>query len=584
MISKETILKIKEKTDIVELISCYVILKKRGKNWHGLCPFHPEKTPSFTVSPEKMIWHCFGCGEGGNAFDFMMKINNESFENAAREMAEKIGVEVAEIKSSGKDQRDLSKYYKIMEDAEKFFSKCIYDDKSQKPLIYLESRKIPKEGIEYFNIGYAPSGWNQLFKELSKKYSPKNLEEVGLIIKRESSNEYIDRFRDRLMFPIKNNKGKTIAFGGRILTDDKNSAQPKYLNSPETLIYSKGRNLFGLDLSRQSINKNKEVIIAEGYLDVIMFHINGFTNAVGTLGTALTYEHVYLLGNNINNVYLCFDNDEAGKIATIRAGEILRKLGKKTKVINIKEKDPFDELINIGKDKFGNNIKSAQPFLEFWLDYTISKYNLNEIEDLAQAINEVSVILRDEKEKIIKEKYTKDISKKLKIDSNIIMNKLNEDILFKAKNNNILLSKPRKNKYFKAEEILLMSMASHVDYRNKIFKEIRPDDFIDETHMRIARIFSETNDEVNEVIDKISDIDIKKIMREIFLKEEDVYEDLINGCIKTIKEYHLKERARKLLDEINEAEKKGNYEYAKVKKIEYQDLYNHKEIVINGKN
>lgn len=585
MISKETINNIKEKADIIEIISGYVALKKRGRNWQGLCPFHSEKTPSFTVSPEKMIWHCFGCGSGGNIFDFMMKINNDSFEDAVKEIAEKIGIEVViRTQSSKTDRTELNKYYKIMKDAENYFSRCLYEASGQKTLKYLESRRIPKESIEHFSLGYAPSNWNSLFKELTKKYSPRNLEEVGLVIKRDTSNEYIDRFRGRLMFPIRNNKGKTIAFGGRLIEDDDDSAQPKYLNSPETLIYNKSRNLYAIDLSRQSIVKSKEVIIAEGYLDVILLHMNGFTNAVGILGTAFTNEHIYLIGNQINNVFLCFDNDEAGRNAALRAGELLKKRGKKVKVIMLNEKDPFDALVKDGRSKFEENMKSSKAYIEFCFDNIMSRYNLSEIEELAQAVNEVVVVLREEKEKIVKEKYAKDIAKKLGIDSNIILNKLNEDIIYRTRGNDLILTKPRKNKYFKAEEILLMSMASHIEYREKIFKEINPEDFIDETHLKLAKIFSKTDAELHDVFENIGDIDVKKIIREITLKEEEIYEELVDGCIKTIKEYHFKEKAKKVLSEINDAEKAGNYEYAKIKKMEYQKLFDKEELVNNSKN
>ena len=582
MVSKDVIRQIKEKTDIVEIISSYVVLKKKGKNWQGLCPFHSEKTPSFTVSPQKLIWHCFGCGQGGNVFEFMMKINNASFEAVLGELAEKAGIVIENLKHTFQESAEHKKYYKILKEAEEYFSQCLANDKNSNPNKYLEERKIDKDTITQFKLGYATSGWHTLFKEFSKKYSPHNLEEVGLIIKREGTSEYFDCFRDRIIFPIRDNRGRTIAFGGRVVGKSENDLQPKYLNSPETSVYHKSKNLYALDIARQSITKMKQVIIVEGYLDAILAHAFGFTNTVATLGTALTNEHIYHLGRHLKDVYLCFDNDQAGKEAAMRSGDALKARGKKVKVVVLKRKDPAEVLASEGRDVFLKNIVEAKPYLEFCLGYILEKFNLNEVEEVAEAINEAVSILKREREKIVREKYAKDLAKRLRIDSNIILNKLNEDLghhFYRNKERKYILSKPKKNKYFKAEEILLMSMACYKESREKIFKHIEPQDFIDETHVKLAEVLCRSSDSMEDIMEKIEDDSAKKILREITIKEEEIHDNLIEGCIKTIKEYHFKERTKKLLNEIDEAEKSGNHEHADIKRMEYRDLYQQQEVL-----
>ena len=342
MIPSQIIEEIRNKSDIVAVISEYVKLRKTGKNFVGLCPFHSEKNPSFTVSQEKQLFHCFGCGEGGNVFAFIMKTENIGFAEAVEELGSKIGIAVTKPTSSGISRTEKEKIYEVTLLAAKFFRKCFEEDSGKIARDYLDQRGINEKTAKTFGLGYAPEGWDHLFGHLiSRGVAPNLIERAGLTLAREGKDGYYDRFRNRLIFPVFDTRNRVIAFSGRSLKDE----EPKYLNSPDTPIYRKGETIFGLNLTKENIKGGKAAVLVEGNLDLLSSYQAGITNVAAPLGTALTIIQCKLLARFADTIVLAFDADAAGNVATERSIELLLGQGLKVKVTELKgAKDP-DELI-----------------------------------------------------------------------------------------------------------------------------------------------------------------------------------------------------------------------------------------------
>jgi len=316
MVSENIIEEIRNKTDIVSVVSEYVQLKKRGKNYLGLCPFHSEKTASFTVSPEKQIFHCFGCHEGGNVFTFLMKIENISFGEALAELGSKSGVTLPKPEKASAAKNEQDQIYPVMQIAAKFFEANLLVP-GNLAIEYLSARGIATKTCQMYALGYSLPEWDALFKHLiAKGVSPLLMEKCGLVLPREGqTNSYYDRFRNRLMIPIRDQRGRIIAFGGRSIGSD----EPKYLNSPETPLFEKGRELYGLFQAQKAIRAGQQVLVVEGYMDVVALAQHGVEYAVATLGTATTPYHVQKLLRLAEHIVFCFDGDKAGQRAAWRA-------------------------------------------------------------------------------------------------------------------------------------------------------------------------------------------------------------------------------------------------------------------------
>ena len=324
-IPQEVLDEIVARCDIVSVINEYVPLKRKGSNYQGLCPFHNEKTPSFSVSPSKQIFHCFGCGKGGNVFKFIMEIEGISFVEAAEKLAKRAGVKLPEKEMTSAQRKALEqrkRYQQINELAARYYHTVLMKSKMGQPYReYLRQRQISDDTIIKFRLGATPAGWDNLYREMKKRgITEQEMLDLGLISQTKKGT-YVDRFRQRLMFPICDEKGTVIAFGGRII--DKDSSPQKYLNSPDTPLFHKSRNLYGLHLARAGIRNADQAIIVEGYMDVISCHQHGITNAIAPLGTAFTPEQGKLLMRNTYQVGISFDGDAAGTKATMRCLDIL---------------------------------------------------------------------------------------------------------------------------------------------------------------------------------------------------------------------------------------------------------------------
>ena len=373
---------------IEDVVGQYVNLKRSGANMFGLCPFHGEKTASFSVSPDKGIYYCFGCHKGGSAINFMMEIEGLSYPDAVRALAKRAGMEVPEDEQYQSRYRQQERLWALHKEAARFFHAKLYAPEGAAALKYAMDRGMPKSTLTTFGIGYAPDSWTSLVDTLRKKgYTDQELRDSGLVTVSRKNGNLFDRFRDRLMFPIIDVRGNVIGFGGRIMKKDDNAA--KYLNSPETLIFNKRKNLFGLNLAKKT--KLNYLILVEGYMDAIALHQHGFDCAVASLGTSLTEEHAVLLSRYTEQVVLIYDGDEAGQRAAQRAIPMLEKAGLQVKVLQMKDaKDPDEYLKKFGADKFKNLLNESSSRVEYQLNAIRRKYDLRIDEQRVKFITEAA--------------------------------------------------------------------------------------------------------------------------------------------------------------------------------------------------
>jgi DNA primase len=565
MIPSQIIEEIRNKADIVKIISEYIKLRKRGKNYVGLCPFHSEKDPSFTVSPEKQLFHCFGCNEGGNVFAFIMKIENLGFAEAAEELGAKLGISVPKAAESGPLKSEKDKLYQVMLAAGKYFLKSL-DEAAQS---YLKKRGIEDKTRELFRLGFAPQGWDNLFKHLiSRGFPPKLIEKSGLILAREGKSGYYDRFRNRLIFPIFDHRSRVIAFGGRSLGDE----EPKYLNSPDTLLYHKGEVLYGLNLSKENIKKSKTAVMVEGYFDLITPFQAGITNIVATLGTALTVYQCKLLARFCDTVILGFDADSAGGVAAERSVELLKNQGLKVKVAVLSGgKDPDELIRKQGKEGFAKCIASALPYLEFIIKRTLARHNLREIEARSKALQEVAGILSREKESFVQKEYAKLAAELLKTDADTLLTEIKRVRHYRREGRHNLrrITEKPSSKVSEAEKSLIALAVQSKETLAVLKQELSAQDFNLPEARNIAELLLETEFEAGSdpshfLLENLPSQEAKSFLSRLLLSEHlpqnDKTEKVFEDCIKVIKAEQLKKRIEEIKQQIEEAEKAGKTE------------------------
>lgn len=380
---------IKSRCNIVDVIGRHVVLKRAGSNFKGLCPFHNEKTPSFVVSEEKQIFTCFGCGATGDVIEFVQKYNNLDFQEAVEKLAAEYGVEITRYQS--RDDRKREEYYEINRQAASFFYKA-FTTVANPGYAYMKKRGLEPATLQRFGIGYADESWDSLYRYLTGLgIDPGRLLEVGLISK-SRDGRYFDKFRNRVMFPIINTKGKVIGFGGRVLDD----GTPKYLNSPESQIFLKKNNLYGLNLTRKDINKENCAILVEGYMDVISLYQHGVRNVSASLGTALTENQASLLKRYTDNIILSYDADEAGQKAALRGLDILKGAGCRVRVLHVSDgKDPDEFVKKNGREAFLALTKEARPYADYKLDVLRGKINMDSTEGRVAFLQGAARIFRE---------------------------------------------------------------------------------------------------------------------------------------------------------------------------------------------
>jgi len=422
-ISQDIVAEVKRSADIVQIISRYISLKRAGRSFKALCPFHTEKTPSFIVNPERQFFHCFGCGKGGDVFTFVAEHERVDFPEAVRIVASAVGITIPEGwgRGGGASQQLKTRLYQLHRWAAAFFAKQLAQPSGQRARDYLAGRGFSPESLEAWGIGYAPEAWDALGQAArAAGFSDKELLASGLVVKRESGGHY-DRFRNRIMFPIRDAQGRVIAFGGRTLGDE----PAKYINSPETPLFSKSRCLYGLDMARDAIVAGRRVLVTEGYTDTIMSHQSGIRWAVATLGTALTPDHASLLRRYADTVLLLFDADRAGEAAVDRSLEVFANSDLVVKVPAIEQgSDPCDFLLDRGPEAFLERLEAAAELYDVKLEMAASRHDLATADGQARAVDECLEALAAMTNVAKADLLTEKIAKRFAVDRNAVRRRL----------------------------------------------------------------------------------------------------------------------------------------------------------------
>ncbi|MBR3153220.1 MAG: DNA primase [Clostridia bacterium] len=556
--SDELIDEIKSSNDIVDTISQYVTLKRSGRNFFGLCPFHKEKSPSFSVSPDKQIFHCFGCGVGGNVIHFVSKIENLDFRETIELLAERTGLELPKNEDEGFNQRQAlkDKVYKINQEAANFYHENLYKPTSKQAQEYIKGRKLNNATLKSFMIGYSGK-FNELYLHLkSKGFTDNEILESSLVNKNDRG-QFIDRFRNRLMFPICDIRGKVIAFGGRVL----DKSLPKYINSPENIVYSKGRNLFGMNVAKSA--DLEKIIIVEGYMDAISLHQRGIHNVVASLGTALTEAQGRLLRKYAGKVIISYDSDAAGQAATMRGLEILKNLGCDIRILQMEgAKDPDEYVIKYGSGGFNLLVDNAISLVEFKVKVLKNQFNLDNTNDKIKFLKEIAKILSTVESQIELEIYIDNISKEYKISKESIYAEINkskydksnsEKVQKKIISRNVIknLNVPEESVIRRENMIIYLLLNSDTEGANKLKNNINISEIRYEVNQVILKSiydYLEKGKELNNVLDEFKEEETINQITKIMADDYEITD--INKCIEDVINSYNKERLISKRNEI----------------------------------
>lgn len=575
--SEEIINEVRQANDIVDIISQYIHLKRSGRNFFGLCPFHNEKSPSFSVSPDKQIFHCFGCGVGGNVITFVSKIEGLNFIETIQMLAERANIQLPTLENNIDSQKEIlkGKVYKVNEFTAEYYHQNLYKPQAKIAQEYVKKRQLSNETLKAFRIGFSGK-FDELYQELKKQgFGEQEILESGLVNKNERG-QYIDRYRNRLMFPICDVRGRVIAFGGRVLDNSK----PKYINSPENIVYSKGRHLFGLNVAKKG--DTKKLLIVEGYMDVISLHQRGITNVVAPLGTALTEQQGWLLRKSTEQIILSFDSDEAGLQAKLRALDILQNMGCDLRILQIEgAKDPDEYIIKYGNARFKNMVDKALSVIEFKVKILQKDLNLDNTNDKIKFLNEISILISKIDNTIEREVYIEKIAKQYDISKEAIYAEVNK-LTYKNTNNEKILEKSKPvilHKKIETKEIpqsikkrentiISILLTGELSVFEIIRQNIKPEDFKDETNAKIAKKlyeeFEKGNSNINGIINNLE----QKEQNQITMIMADDYEiENLEKAIDDIMQIYEKEKLNdrkfeilELLDRTTDINEKNELE------------------------
>ena len=565
--SDELIEEVRSNNDIVDIISQYVVLKRSGRNYFGLCPFHKEKSPSFSVSPDKQIFHCFGCGAGGNVFHFISKIENVNFIESMQILADRVGMQLPTLDSNedSKKQELKAKVYKINEIAAEFYHENLYKPTSKIAQDYVKKRKMDNKTLKAFTIGYSCK-YNELYKELVRRgFKEEEILSSSLVINNLYGTD-VDRFRKRFMIPIRDVRDRVIAFGGRVLDDSK----PKYINSPENIVYSKGRHLFGLNLAKK--NPMDRIIIVEGYMDAISLWQRGITNVVASLGTALTEAQGRLLRRYANKIIIGYDSDGAGQAATMRGLEILQNLGYDVRILQLDDpnvKDPDEYVVKNGSGRFNLCADKAISLVEFKVKMLKQSISTDTTSDKIKFLNEVSKILSKVDNNIEKEIYIDRISKEYNVSKEAIFaqtnklqysNSVGEKILDKKINPKIEKKQEEKvtEGIIKRENMVLsILIAEGIKVYEKIKTVVSIDEFKYEVNKQILKKlyaeFEKGNSNINSILDDMQDEETLKHITKIMADDYNI-QDVDKATLDIINIYEKEKtitRRNKILEKLD---------------------------------
>ena len=567
-IPQNTIDKIRDLADITDVISTEIELKRRGINYFGVCPFHDENTPSFSVSPSKQIYHCFGCGNGGNVFTFIMEFQKLTFFEAIKFLANKYNV-VLDIENSNSSSNEYSFLKRIHEDSTLLFQQNLFSDAGKGPLQYLMDRNLSESVIKKFRIGFAIDSWNNLYNKISFDYKDKfqNIMKTGLFIR--SDKGTFDRFRSRIIFPIFHQSGEVIAFGGR---DYKKNDLAKYLNSPETAIYQKSNILYGLHITKDDIRKEGYALLVEGYMDLLQLYQAGIKPVVSVSGTSLTKNHANLISKHVKKVILLYDGDSAGANAVLRAGFILLQVGIEAYVVRPPDRlDPDDWLLEKGPNALKKAIQNPMDFLDFHLEFHKAKKlrGVQKSDYLHDIIGNIKTI----KDSIIKNEIIRDLAEKIRIQEIDLLQILN---LKRNFNEAEVVDADRnlfefKTKIQRAElELIKILINSNFKARKVLKKNIGLDLFSHELLIKIiSKILDDETIENSKLVEHFPEKKEREFISQLLIegKEEEYSEKVVTDCIKTIKSIAIKNRIEELRFVIQANEKSGESTSKELKEV-----------------
>lgn len=611
-IKEDSIREVLEVADIVSVIGDYVHLKQSGRNYVALCPFHKEKTPSFVVSRDKGLFHCFGCGVGGNAVSFLMKYEKLTFVDAIETLAKKFGIKLEyEGGYYQEEDKELEKLYEYSLITSQFFHNNLLETNEGKTALkYLKDRGIDETTIKAFKLGYALSAWDGLLNYIRKNnYELDVFEKLGLIIKKEDG-DYYDRFRGRIIFPIFSTIGRVIAFGGRILEDDKD--QPKYMNSPESRIYIKGKTLYGFFQTKDEIRKAQSAILVEGYMDFLSLYQNGIKNVVASAGTSLTIDQIYLLSKTTPNINLVFDGDEAGIKAAIRSIELILQTEASFKIISLPEKEDPDSFIQkFGKEKFQSLIDEGKNYIDYVFDLASQKNSLSDTQSKLKVIDSLLEYTSRVRDPLRREILAREIAKKFNVTESSVLQKLDkhfknfikaeEKLLEYEKNSETNLVDKKQIEEVSPLEKGILKLICELDqiYLEPIFFHLDENDFLNPLVSDLFKVLKQHYFELKNgekidgqfIINKLEKEELKSILSDALIEKYKVSEGwnevqeitqqeidlakVISDYIKKLKEVSLNKKiddlnkkylntndldeAKKLLNEIDELMKQKKY-------------------------
>jgi len=553
------------RVDIVEMIASYIPLKRAGRNFKACCPFHHEKTASFMVSPDRQIYHCFGCGESGNAFKFLMRHERMEFIEAVQALARKAGVILPENKSVDPRLTSLTtQLYKVNELSTLFYESNLSSSQSIKAKEYLLNRKIKDSTIKEFKIGLAQDSWDSLINYLrSKSINLSLLDKSGLIINKDGGG-YYDRFRNRIIFPIFDIKGRVLGFGARVM----DNSLPKYVNSPETEVYTKGRHLYGLNLAKDAIRDSDSAVIVEGYLDFIMPYQEGLKNIVASLGTALTSEQARLLKRYTSNIIMVYDGDSAGELATLRSLDIFIEEEMSVRVVSLpKGLDPDSFVRSYGISSFKEKIADAKSLFEYKLGILKLRFNPKDAEGKAKIAKGMLETINKLKNAVLKSEYIKMLAEELDTKEEALLQEVGK---IKVDRVNPQFSQPQRTRSVNinpTERLLVKLMLEETDLIHQVKGNLLPSDFKDERVSRIISTMFELLEQGKSIapqslMNHVDDQDLSQLLGESMFMPENLSQDhkekVFLDCIQRLKSEKIKQRKQFLHDEIKTAQHLGD--------------------------
>ena len=573
-IREDKIEAIKNASDIVDIVSEVVSLRRAGRNFLGLCPFHAEKTPSFTVSPDKQIYYCFGCNAGGNVFSFLMKQGGFTFPEAARTLARRYGIDLPTRDLSPQEKKKLTERETILtliDEAMVFYRNCLLASERGKPaMAYLLKRGMTRKTVEEYTLGFAPDGWDHLLKHLRAKRRPPGMaEKAGLIVPRRKGEGHYDRFRNRIVFPIFNRQNQAIGFGGRVMDD----ALPKYLNSPETPVYSKSRSLYGLNAARQQCRETQTVYVVEGYFDLLSMHQFGIRNTVATLGTSLTEDHVRILRGFVGEggkAVLVYDSDQAGIKAAQRSGSVFQKGNLEARVLVLPQgHDPDSFLMEMGPNDFLEAAGHSMAMIPFMVETAIEKHGLS-VQGKVRIVNDLRTALMAIGDPVARSLRVKQLAERLGVDEALVLEKIRRTVPAASKPGQVarghaveeaatpVSSRSETNRMEQQVVAMMLQFPEMIaDIKRRRLTERFSDALLAKIGKEIIDYFDHYGSDIAGLVSRWDDPEIRAMVARLSIADEQWGRD---GCLNLIQQFEasLRRRDKALLRRIAAAEKNGD--------------------------